>query len=64
MKITAPDKPLELCVIVPTLNEVDNVARLIERLSAAGEPLGNLAERSAGEREFEGSHERLFHDPL
>ncbi|MDX1574888.1 MAG: glycosyltransferase, partial [Kiloniellales bacterium] len=29
----APDKPLELCVVVPTFNERDNVARLIDQLS-------------------------------
>jgi len=31
--IAAADKPLELCVVVPTFNEADNIARLIERLS-------------------------------
>ena len=29
----AADKPLELCVVIPTFNEADNIARLIERLS-------------------------------
>ncbi len=32
-KIAATDKPLELCVVVPTFNEADNIARLIEQLS-------------------------------
>jgi dolichol-phosphate mannosyltransferase len=27
------DKPLELCVVVPTFNEADNIARLIGQLS-------------------------------
>jgi len=31
--IAAPDKPLELCVVVPTFNEADNIARLIGRLA-------------------------------
>lgn len=33
-EIAAPDKPLELCVVVPTFNEAGNIARLIDRLSA------------------------------
>ena len=33
MKSIDSDKPLELCVVVPTFNEADNIARLIEQLS-------------------------------
>ncbi len=32
-KRAAADKPLELCVVIPTFNEADNIARLIERLA-------------------------------
>jgi dolichol-phosphate mannosyltransferase len=32
-EIAVRDAPLELCVVVPTFNEADNIARLIERLA-------------------------------
>lgn len=37
--IADPDKPLELCIVVPTFNEADNIARLIERLAETLEGL-------------------------